>query len=181
MGGCLGWPFLCFNSFSILRTVRKLCEVGNKAAGDNVLYHKCRCGAKIPQGMAVCERCEAEENKRGKTRHDLYNEYRRDKRKAAFYVSPEWRRKRAEVIAKYNNIDIYAFYELRRIETADMVHHIIPIEEDWEQRLDANNLIPLSNKNHGIIEAMYKDNAKREATKALLFGLKKRYEETGGA
>lgn len=80
----------------------------------------------------------------------------------------------------YDCIDIYAFYVQKRIMTADMVHHIVPLEDDWSRRLDASNLIPLSNQNHGIIEAMYKDNAKKREMQRLLFGLKTQHERTGG-
>lgn len=52
---------------------------------------------------------------------------------------------------------------------ADMVHHITEIEEDWTQRLNVENLFPLSNGNHGIISALYKkDEATKRQTQELL-------------
>lgn len=152
--------------------------------GSRMLYHKCRCGILIPQGIARCKACEERKQKydkeREKERQKIYSRYRRDKKKAAFYVSPVWRKKRAEILALHDYIDIYAFYVQKRIMTADMVHHIVPLEDDWSRRLDAGNLIPLSNQNHGIIEAMYKDETKKQELQQLLFELKAQHQKAGG-
>lgn len=36
-----------------------------------------------------------------------------------------------------------------------MVHHIIPVKDDWSKRYDIDNLIPLSNATHEYIEQTY--------------------------
>ena len=95
-------------------------------------------------------------------------------------MSPVWRKKRAEILALHDYIDIYAFYVQKRIMTADMVHHIVALEDDWSRRLDDDNLIPLSNQNHGIIEAMYKDETKKQELQQLLFELKAQHQKAGG-
>lgn len=95
--------------------------------------------------------------------------HRRNKKAAAFYVSNEWRRTRAYALSLYYGLDLYAFHVQHRIETADMVHHIVEIEEDWTKRLDIGNLFPLSNKNHGIISALYRrDEVTKKQTQAQL-------------
>lgn len=111
-----------------------------------------------------------------------YNKHRRNKKTAAFYVSSEWRKTRAETIRRFDGVDIYAFYVLHVIQTADMVHHITPIEDDWNRRLDATNLIPLSNHSHGITEALYsKDEQTKKATQKMLYDLIERHwKATGG-
>lgn len=64
---------------------------------------------------------------------------------------------------------MYAYYVQHKIVVADMVHHITEIEEDWTQRLNVENLFPLSNGNHGIISALYKkDEATKRQTQELL-------------
>lgn len=126
-----------------------------------MLWHRCKCGALIPQGMQACPDCEAGSSGQV-SRHMEYNRYRRDKKTAAFYVSKEWRRTRAFALSMYDGLDLYAFYVQHKIMTADMVHHIVEVEEDWTLRLDPENLFPLSNTNHGIISALYK---KDEETK----------------
>nr|DAK77119.1 MAG TPA: HNH endonuclease bacteriophage, HNH Endonuclease, DNA.52A [Caudoviricetes sp.] len=40
--------------------------------------------------------------------------------------------------------------------TCNPVHHIIELEDDWEQRLNPFNLIPLNHKTHNTITALYK-------------------------
>lgn len=115
------------------------------------------------------------------SRHMEYNLYRRDKKKAAFYVSRNWREVRDAALQMYDYIDLYAYYVQHKIMMADMVHHIIEIDEDWSRRLDIANLFPLSNTNHGIISALYaKDSATKKATQQLLFQLAAAYKEGRG-
>ena len=92
------------------RTQRETCCLmkRNTAAGDErgevMLYKVCRCGAMIPQTMKMCEKCE----QRQQSRHVVYNNTRRDKRAAEFYLSQEWRAIRPIMQAVYDHIDIYA-------------------------------------------------------------------------
>ena len=147
---------------------------------SRMLFHKCRCGALIPQGMEMCQAC-AERRGGQQSRHMEYNRHRRDRETAAFYVSDPGRSRRMLMIRLYDGIDIYAYYIQQRIETADMVHHIEPLTEAWDRRLDATNLIPLSNQNHGVIEALYKkDDATKKQTQAQLFGLIKAHWKSAG-
>lgn len=143
-----------------------------------MLLHQCRCGKLISQDMRLCKECERKAVKR----HTEYNEKRRDKKKAAFYVSAAWRKVRAVALQRFDRLDIYAYYMQDKIVIADMVHHIIPIEEDWERRLDIDNLIPLSNSNHNIIEALYAmDQETKKDTQTVLKKLVERYrKEEGG-
>lgn len=133
-----------------------------------MLFHKCRCGALIPQNMAECEAC-AKSASGQQSRHMEYNKNKRSKKTADFYISKEWRKTRAAAIRRFDGVDIYAYYVRHEIQTADMVHHITPIEDDWSKRLDMSNLIPLSNHSHGIIEALYsKDEQTKKETQKLL-------------
>ena len=84
-------------------------------------------------------------------------------------MSAEWRKVRAFALSLYDDLDMYAYYVQHKIVVADMVHHITEIEEDWTQRLNVENLFPLSNGNHGIISALYKkDEATKRQTQELL-------------
>lgn len=136
-----------------------------------MLLHRCRCGKLIPQNMKLCADC-TEGSTGGMSRHMEYNMYRRDKKAAAFYVCNDWRRLRSQIMQLYDGLDIYAYYVQHRIMTADMVHHIEEIEDNWDRRLDASNLIPLSNTNHGIISALYRrDEATKKATQEQLLAV----------
>lgn len=110
-----------------------------------------------------------------------YNLYRRDKKAAAFYVSKEWRKVREVVMSSFDGLDPYAFAVQHRIETADMVHHIVELEDDWSQRTNIQNLIPLSNTNHGIITAIYAkdEQSKKEMQKTLKEIVSEHYKGTG--
>lgn len=70
------------------------------------------------------------------------------------------------IIAKYDGFDVYAYLIKHEIVPASVVHHIQPLRETRDLRLDEDNLIPLSAESHGEIEAMYK--TKKRETQALL-------------
>lgn len=146
-----------------------------------MLLHTCRCGALIPQGISMCSSCE-KASEGSNSRHMQYNRTRRNSKTAAFYVGSEWRPVRATVMRLYVGLDIYAYYIQHRIATADMVHHIIELDEDWSRRIDMTNLLPLSNSNHGIISALYeKDEATKRQTQKLLFDLiASHWKDAGG-
>lgn len=137
-----------------------------------------KCGKLIPQKMKMCEECEAKEP----SRHVAYNDTRRDRKAADFYVSREWRTIRPRIINVFNNVDIYALYVRREILTCEQVHHIIEIEDDWTQRLNPMNLIPLHASSHSIISALYKqsDAQKKETQIELRALLEYHFKDQGG-
>ena len=146
-----------------------------------MLWHMCRCGAMMPQNISLCSACTGKQGGR-QSRHMEYNRFRRDKKAAAFYVSADWRKVRAAALRLYDGMDIYAYYVQHRIMPADMVHHIVEIDEDWEKRFEIANLFPLSNSNHGIISALYeKDEVTKRATQEQLRGIiAGHWEDNGG-
>lgn len=117
-----------------------------------MLLKVCRCGKLIPQTMKMCERCEAQ----AQSRHMTYNATRRDPKAAAFYISKEWRHMRECIINVFDDIDIYALYINKELLHCEPVHHIIELDEEWQQRLNPMNLIPLNQVTHNTITAMYK-------------------------
>ena len=146
-----------------------------------MLLKTCRCGKLIPQTMQMCDACASGH----KSRHVEYNNTRRDKRAAAFYVSKEWRAVRSAIMAVYGYIDIYALYvehQLITLKESDPVHHIVELEEDWNQRLNPLNLIPLSHSTHNTITALYKrSKASMTATQRQLRSLiEVHFKEAGG-
>lgn len=157
----------------------------NTAAGDErgevMLYKVCRCGVMIPQTMKMCEKCE----QRQQSRHVVYNNTRRDKRAAEFYISKQWQAIRPIMQAVYGYIDIYALYvfeELIPLKKSDPVHHIVELEDDWEQRLNPLNLLPVSHNTHNIITALYKeDKATMRATQTRIRQvIVQHFQEAGG-
>ncbi len=115
----------------------------------------------------------------------IYNNTRRDRRAAEFYVSKEWREIRPVIMSVYDYIDIYALYvmgELITLKESDPIHHIVELEEDWTQRLNPLNLIPLSLATHNTITALYKkDKASMKATQASIQQvIERHFREAGG-
>lgn len=143
-----------------------------------MLLKSCRCGKLIPQSMKMCEECE----QRQQSRHMIYNNTRRDERAAEFYVSKEWRAMRERIIEVYDNVDIYALYVEHELLTCNPVHHIIELEDDWEQRLNPFNLIPLNHKTHNTITALYKQSkaSMRATQKQLRSLIEYHFREAGG-
>lgn len=133
-----------------------------------MLLHMCRCGKLIPQEIKLCDACQ----ERAGQRYIDYNEHRRDDKTAAFYVSKQWRMMRAQVLAAYDYIDVYAYYVMKEIRRADTVHHIAELSDDWERRLDPRNLIPLASATHNTIHTLYeRDRATKIETQAALWGI----------
>ena len=104
------------------------------------VFKRCtRCRKRIPSGT-TCECI--------KRRHKEYDRTTRNKKYSSFYSSGAWKAKREEAMELYIGNDIYSYYMSGKLEQADIVHHIFPIQENWEKRLDIDNLIPLTNSNH---------------------------------
>ncbi|HPZ75313.1 MAG TPA: HNH endonuclease, partial [Candidatus Pacearchaeota archaeon] len=62
----------------------------------------------------------------------------------------QWREKRNQIIERDKYLCQMSLREdpPRYVYTNLEVHHIIPIEEDWDKRLDDDNLITLSEEYH---------------------------------
>lgn len=166
---------------SIARLSKAETGAGTKGGGWMMLLKSCRCGKLIPQSLKMCEDCE----RRQQSRYVVYNNTRRDQRAAEFYISKEWRALRPVIMSVYDHVDIYALYvlhELKTLEESDPIHHIVELEEDWEQRLNPLNLIPLKHETHSTITALYKQsNASMRATQKRLRSLiEYHFREAGG-
>ncbi|MFR2916938.1 MAG: hypothetical protein ACLTKQ_08390 [Acutalibacteraceae bacterium] len=129
------------------------------------LLKMCRCGKIIPQALEMCPECA----QHAADRHKEYNATRRNKRAYAFYTSAEWRKARALRLQHAGGLDLYALYVDGVIQYAEMVHHIVPLSEDWSKRCEQRNLFPLTNANHNKIEALYDSSiAEKKQTQQLL-------------
>lgn len=95
--------------------------------------------------LEIMESIEEKENER-KGMQEKYNKFK---------VSREWGIKRAEVINSFNGIDPVYFLLTGKKVKAEQVHHIIKVRDRYDLRLDDENLIPLSMREHRIIEQSY--------------------------
>lgn len=118
------------------------------------IYTRCsRCGARVMAG-AMCPCRDKEEAKRQK----LYDATDRDRRGHAFYNSSKWKKTKQKVLDIDEGIDIYVHMTEGKILIADVVHHIEPLTDNWNRRLDIDNLMSLNHSTHGMIEKKYKKN-----------------------
>lgn len=143
-----------------------------------MLLKSCRCGKVISQSVKMCEECE----KKQQSRHVEYNRTKRSDRAAGFYISKEWRALRECILKAFDNVDIYALYEEHRLLKCNQVHHIVELEEDWDQRLNPLNLIPLNQQTHNTVTARYKQSrvSMRETQKLLNSLIERHFKEAGG-
>lgn len=135
-----------------------------------MLTRLCKCGAKVRIGDK-CPVC-------GYDRHKTYDTVGRDDKTKKFYKSSQWTNLSKQTRLRYHNIDLYQLYKYRRLVPSDMVHHIIPVKEDWSKRLDPDNLIPLSNKSHAEVEREYEKGPEYKMSMAkVLVGFVEKFRE----
>ncbi|MBH0342277.1 hypothetical protein ABB08_08715 [Paenibacillus larvae] len=100
-----------------------------------------------------------------------YDKYKRNKEARNFYNSSAWKKCRESVLIRDHYLCQQCLKE-QRITQADMVHHIIPLLDDWSKGLDMDNLESLCNachnKEHGNVKQVskkikvYEEKANRE-------------------
>lgn len=78
--------------------------------------------------------------------------------KDKFRGKSAWKRKREEIKERDNfvcQVCVRNLYNPLRIYETDnlQVHHVIPLEKDYNKRLDNDNLITLCEKHHEMAEA----------------------------
>jgi 5-methylcytosine-specific restriction protein A len=76
--------------------------------------------------------------------------FKRDLKYTEFYRSKEWDKVRKARLALDTGLCQKCKKE-GKITIADMVHHKVEIKDDWDKRLDIDNLISLCNKCHNSI------------------------------
>jgi hypothetical protein len=102
----------------------------------------CRCNKRLLEGTT----CECSKKR--------YKEYDKDKvntREKKFYSSGSWDKCKIKAKDRFNGMDIYSLYVSNKVEYGQTVHHIEPIKENWNRRLDIENLIYLTESNHRLL------------------------------
>lgn len=137
------------------------------------------CHKVIEAGVKYCE-------KHRNTDREKYREYKRrrmkdeeEARRQQFYNSKAWELFRAARAAEQLGIDIYEYYTTGKIVATENYHHIQEITEAWARRLDAANVIGVSEANHRRIHTEYERShkAKKKMQKILYAMLERFYRE----
>lgn len=138
-----------------------------------------KCGELIPQGGdSMCEGCRATHKPIKADRVEYYKSY--DKRRpehSSYYKTKEWLSIRELVLFNFNYI-CQSCLEPYTFNSATLVHHIIPLEDNLSLVYDENNLIPLCNACHSAIHRKYDRNidSKKEEQRRL-HKAKRRWKE----
>ena len=135
-----------------------------------MLYSLCnKCGTKIPYREKYCDKCLSvvmeEKQYRNKVKSSKYNadRYSRDRENNSyrlFYSSKDWREKRKEILERDNHACVICS-ELYRITMAQDVHHILNLRENYDLRLDNDNLISLCSDHHKMVHSFGADNKEK--------------------
>lgn len=121
-----------------------------------MLYTLCKdCGSKISYKTTRCIECDNKFKKESSKRNNM-NRYIRDKSNQSyrlFYSSTQWISKREEILRRDNN-ECQVCKAMYKFVQATDVHHILNLKDNYELRLDNNNLISLCKECHKDIHRL---------------------------
>lgn len=131
-----------------------------------MLKELCRgCNKPIPIGTGgYCKGCKTKRDKARKARDkDRYKRYdkQRDGKQHRFYKTKAWRAVRGRIRSRDNGLCLVC-KSRKRIRNGRTVHHIIPLEDDWNKRLDEDNLICLCDSCHKLIHKLYEESKEKK-------------------
>lgn len=92
--------------------------------------------------------------KRRAERDKYYDRHVRDKKSREFYKSQAWERLRLRALTR----DSFLCQEClknQKLTRANLVHHIRPIREHWDERLKLENLVSLCHTCHNRVHGGY--------------------------
>lgn len=106
----------------------------------------------LVRGDPYCRYHQYKNQEQKAERHRYYDQHQRDQRAAEFYNSSAWQKLRRYVLARDHHLCQECLGE-KRITPADVVHHLVPISEDWGRRLDSGNCVSLCASCHNRIHS----------------------------
>lgn len=128
-----------------------------------------KCGrVRIAKTDKYCEKCSDIVSQNDRDRYRQYNRNRieNDREYVKFYNSSQWIKLRDSVRARYFNLCIPCMYRAMVLNIlpiyrgedtgcCEYIHHIIPVKDCWEDRLDSDNLICVCSSCHKYIHNTY--------------------------
>ncbi|MCR6515815.1 hypothetical protein M4I33_13140 [Clostridium sp. LY3-2] len=141
-------------------------------------YHGCK--KIVKDGVSYCEYHSKKYNLEQKKRYKEYKNRRmhneEQKRFQSFYNSDAWRRLRDVAAKSTLCIDVIEYYKYNKIVQGERVHHIVELSDDYNMRLNIDNLIYLTEKNHRIVHREY-NKGNKVKMQELLLNLKLKFIE----
>jgi hypothetical protein len=131
--------------------------------------------------MKYCKECESKAQQEKANHNRYYDKNVRNnkdnKKYSEFYHSKEWEITRDSINSKCNGICLYSYLVFNEVVYVGTVHHIEELKDNWDRRLDKNNLIPLSLEVHNMIHAEYnKSETKKKEMQKVLFSLLEKFK-----
>lgn len=147
------------------------------------LLKKCSrqgCNKILDDGVKYCDRHQIEFEKEQKKRNKEYRQNREDGRENKFYSTDNWIRLRDTARVRFKGLCLICYFK-DKIEPLYTIHHIVEVKEDWDCRLDIDNLIAVCQHHHRKIhdeyDKSYKDKKKMQK---ILFSLLEKFEDELG-
>ncbi|NFA42126.1 HNH endonuclease [Clostridium botulinum] len=138
-----------------------------------MIYKQCnKCGKRV-EADKQCE-CII---KAKKNYYKDYKKNRNDNKEQSFYSSKDWITIRDTIKTKDNSVCIGCLMN-NSISNVDYVHHIETIKDNWNKRLDKDNLICLCSSCHRKVHDMYnKSSIDKRLMQEELFGLIEKFKK----
>lgn len=116
------------------------------------IYKICpRCRNKYQYGESCSNGCYEKQKREGNREYD-----RTSRKNSEIYNSTSWKRIRTLCFNKHNYLCLWNYFKHKKISKAEMIHHIVEIDDDPGRAYDLSNLIPLSDEAHREIHMLYK-------------------------
>lgn len=143
-----------------MNQLKSLRKQKKKIKMSKIYCHKCRQVHEKGECMkqptlidkSIEDRKKAQRKKTYKT-YKTYDEMNEEELKIQkFYNSKDWRKKREEILSRSNGLCVTC-WSLGRVRSASSVHHIVKLVDDFDLRLDDNNLIAVCRECHELCES----------------------------
>ncbi|WP_432408628.1 HNH endonuclease [Wukongibacter sp. M2B1] len=139
----------------------------------------CRCGKLISYNGKFCNECAKKYEKEKQENNKYYDKYIRKNKEV--YKDKRWTKLTDQCKQRFKGLDIYSYFILGKLEYGNISHHIETVKDCEARRYDIDNLIYLSNVNHGYIHRQYDRSEKdKKNMQELLFHLIKIWEDEFG-
>ena len=115
---------------------------------------KVGCPNLVEYPRVYCQVHQAYEDRLIAARNKRYDAARGNDKEYKFYKSKAWRQLRNYVMERDHHLCQLCLKE-GNIVDATVVHHIVPVRDDWSLRLKENNLISICDECHNKIHKKY--------------------------
>ena len=110
------------------------------------------CNRLVSMKEKYCHSCTEIMDIEKREKNQKYDEYIRDDHTVKFYHSKEWKRVREAALVRDHFLCQKCLND-NIINSAEIVHHIIEVKEDWSKRLDIINCESVCKRCHNSLHA----------------------------